>query len=84
MPRQLTVVSESDDMGDLYLTNVDFLTNGVPASIIATLVSGVYGCDRERAHFPERMAWLMARGRRRPAILILMLILHCSSLPGRV
>ena len=26
-------------MGDLYLSNIDFLKNGVPASIIATLVS---------------------------------------------
>jgi hypothetical protein len=25
-------------MGELYLSNVDFLKNGVPASIIATLV----------------------------------------------
>ena len=25
-------------MGQLYLTNIDFLKNGVPASIIATLV----------------------------------------------
>ena len=27
-------------MGQLYLTNVDFLKNGVPASIIATMVRG--------------------------------------------
>lgn len=26
-------------MGQLYLSNVDFLKNGVPASIIATMVS---------------------------------------------
>jgi hypothetical protein len=26
-------------MGQLYLTNVDFLKNGVPASVIAALVS---------------------------------------------
>lgn len=26
-------------MGQLYLTNIDFLKNGVPASIIATIVS---------------------------------------------
>lgn len=25
-------------MGELYLSNVDFLKNGIPASIIATLV----------------------------------------------
>ena len=25
-------------MGQLYLTNIDFLKNGVPASIIATMV----------------------------------------------
>lgn len=28
-------------MGELYLSNVDFLKNGVPASIIATLVGAV-------------------------------------------
>jgi hypothetical protein len=28
-----------DELGELYLSNVDFLKNGVPASIIATLVS---------------------------------------------
>lgn len=26
-------------MGQLYLSNIDFLKNGIPASIIATLVS---------------------------------------------
>lgn len=30
--------TQEDDMGQLYLSNVDFLKNGVPASIIATLV----------------------------------------------
>ena len=29
-------------MGQLYLTNVDFLKNGVPASIIAALVSDLF------------------------------------------
>lgn len=31
--------TQEDELGELYLTNVDFLKNGVPASIIATLVS---------------------------------------------
>lgn len=31
--------TQEDDMGQLYLSNVDFLKNGVPASIIAALVS---------------------------------------------
>ena len=30
--------TQEDDMGQLYLSNIDFLKNGVPASIIATLV----------------------------------------------
>jgi phosphate transporter len=30
---------QEDDLGVLYLSNVDFLKNGVPASIIATVVS---------------------------------------------
>jgi phosphate transporter len=31
--------TQEDEMGQLYLTNVDFLKNGVPASVIAALVS---------------------------------------------
>ncbi|KAH9481898.1 putative transporter C3B8.04c [Psilocybe cubensis] len=31
-----TAATQEDELGDLYLTNVDFLKNGVPASIIAT------------------------------------------------
>lgn len=36
--------TQEDDMGQLYLTNIDFLKNGVPASIIATMVrfSSIY------------------------------------------
>ena len=30
--------TQEDDMGQLYLTNIDFLKNGVPASVIATMV----------------------------------------------
>lgn len=30
--------TQEDDMGQLYLSNVDFLKNGIPASIIATAV----------------------------------------------
>ncbi|OCH89601.1 Sodium/sulfate symporter [Obba rivulosa] len=38
-----TAANQEDDMGQLYLTNVDFLKNGVPASIIATLVVATLG-----------------------------------------
>jgi len=31
--------TQEDELGQLYLTNVDFLKNGVPASIVATFVS---------------------------------------------
>jgi len=30
--------TQENEMGELYLTNIDFLKNGVPSSIIATLV----------------------------------------------
>lgn len=30
--------AQEDDLGQVYLTNVDFLKNGIPASIIAALV----------------------------------------------
>ena len=30
--------TQEDELGQLYLSNIDFLKNGVPASIIATLV----------------------------------------------
>ncbi|KAG8804318.1 low-affinity phosphate transporter [Serendipita sp. 399] len=38
-----TAATQTDDMGELYLTNVDFLKNGVPASIIATVVVATLG-----------------------------------------
>ncbi|KAL4062174.1 SPX domain-containing protein [Scleroderma citrinum] len=38
-----TAATQEDDLGRLYLTNVDFLKNGVPASIIATLVVATVG-----------------------------------------
>jgi len=38
--------AQEDELGRLYLSNVDFLKNGVPASIIATLVRGV-SCNRD-------------------------------------
>ncbi|KAJ7859429.1 hypothetical protein B0H13DRAFT_1640054, partial [Mycena leptocephala] len=34
-----TAATQEDDLGVLYLSNVEFLKNGVPASIIATVVS---------------------------------------------
>jgi hypothetical protein len=46
LPYFLTVpadasATQEDELGELYLTNMDFLINGVPASIIATLVSSI-------------------------------------------
>ncbi|KAI5886234.1 Sodium/sulfate symporter [Schizophyllum commune H4-8] len=38
-----TAATQEDEMGDLYLSNIDFLKNGVPASIIATLVVSTIG-----------------------------------------
>ncbi|KAF9456448.1 SPX domain-containing protein [Collybia nuda] len=38
-----TAATQEDELGELYLTNVDFLKNGVPASIIATLVIATVG-----------------------------------------
>lgn len=38
-----TAATQTDDVGELYLTNVDFLKNGVPASIIATVVVATLG-----------------------------------------
>ncbi|GBE90058.1 Uncharacterized transporter [Sparassis crispa] len=38
-----TAANQEDDMGQLYLTNVDFLKNGVPASIISMLVVATVG-----------------------------------------
>jgi hypothetical protein len=37
-------------MGQLYLTNIDFLKNGVPASVIAALVSLPSFVDTQNAH----------------------------------
>ncbi|KAF9048928.1 SPX domain-containing protein [Panaeolus papilionaceus] len=36
-----TAATQEDELGEPYLTNVDFLKNGVPASIIATVISTV-------------------------------------------
>jgi phosphate transporter len=38
-----TAATQEDELGQLYLSNVDFLKNGVPASIIATLVVATVG-----------------------------------------
>ncbi|KIY66322.1 Sodium/sulfate symporter [Cylindrobasidium torrendii FP15055 ss-10] len=38
-----TAAQQENDLGELYLTNVDFLKNGVPASILATLVVSTLG-----------------------------------------
>ena len=38
--------TQEDELGQLYLSNVDFLKNGVPASIIATFVSDLSGTCR--------------------------------------
>lgn len=44
-----TAATQEDEMGDLYLNNVDFLKNGVPASIIATIVISTVGFVLMRA-----------------------------------
>ncbi|KAF8547919.1 hypothetical protein OG21DRAFT_1599587 [Imleria badia] len=41
-PNQLAVAQE-DDLGQVYLTNINFLKNGIPASIIATLSHQLWG-----------------------------------------
>ncbi|EJD49604.1 Sodium/sulfate symporter [Auricularia subglabra TFB-10046 SS5] len=38
-----TAANQEDEMGQLYLTNVDFLKNGVPASVIAAFVVATVG-----------------------------------------
>ncbi|KAJ7107067.1 SPX domain-containing protein [Mycena epipterygia] len=38
-----TAATQEDELGVLYLSNVDFLKNGVPASVIATLVVATVG-----------------------------------------
>ncbi|PPQ65178.1 hypothetical protein CVT24_011055 [Panaeolus cyanescens] len=38
-----TAATQEDELGEPYLTNVDFLKNGVPASIIATVVISTVG-----------------------------------------
>jgi len=38
-----TAATQENELGELYLTNVDFLKNGVPASMIATLVVATVG-----------------------------------------
>ncbi|KAH7884888.1 SPX domain-containing protein [Phlebopus sp. FC_14] len=38
-----TAATQEDDLGQFYLSNIDFLKNGVPASIIATLVVATVG-----------------------------------------
>jgi len=38
-----TAATQEDELGQPYLSNVDFLKNGVPASIIAALVVATVG-----------------------------------------
>ncbi|KAJ3572882.1 hypothetical protein NP233_g2793 [Leucocoprinus birnbaumii] len=38
-----TAATQEDELGELYLSNIDFLKNGVPASIIATAVVSTVG-----------------------------------------
>lgn len=42
--------TQEDDMGQLYLSNIDFLKNGVPASIIAMLVGLTHSAMSLFAH----------------------------------
>lgn len=36
--------NQENDMGQLYLSNIDFLKNGVPASVISAMVCACLGC----------------------------------------
>jgi len=50
-------------MGQLYLTNVDFLKNGVPASVIAALVCFIRPLFKNHSPYGTiggRIAWLYA------------------------
>jgi len=38
-----TAATQEDELGQLYLSNVDFLKNGIPASIISTVVVATVG-----------------------------------------
>ncbi|KAF8992369.1 SPX domain-containing protein [Cyathus striatus] len=38
-----TAATQENELGELYLSNVDFLKNGVPASIVATIVVSTVG-----------------------------------------
>ncbi|KAG5641625.1 hypothetical protein DXG03_004577 [Asterophora parasitica] len=38
-----TAATQEDELGELYLTNIDFLKNGVPASIVATIIVSTVG-----------------------------------------
>ena len=38
-----TAATQEDELGELYLDNLDFLKNGVPASVLATLVVATVG-----------------------------------------
>ncbi|QRV75068.1 transport protein [Ceratobasidium sp. AG-Ba] len=38
-----TAATQEDEMGKVYLTNMDFLRNGVPASVVATMVVATVG-----------------------------------------
>jgi hypothetical protein len=55
--------TQEDEMGQLYLTNVDFLKNGVPASVIAALVCFIRPLfENHSLHgtIGGRIAWLCA------------------------
>ena len=58
--------TQEDEMGQLYLTNVDFLKNGVPASVIAALVRPFIAIILDMQHtnwialLGGRIAWLCA------------------------
>ncbi|KAG6820158.1 hypothetical protein H0H93_004595 [Arthromyces matolae] len=38
-----TAATQEDELGELYLSNIDFLKNGVPASIVATIIVSTVG-----------------------------------------
>ncbi|KAE9390604.1 SPX-domain-containing protein [Gymnopus androsaceus JB14] len=51
-----TAATQEDDLGELYLSNIDFLKNGIPASIFATLVVATVGYLLMRA-IGRALAW---------------------------
>lgn len=52
--------TQEDELGQLYLSNVDFLKNGVPASIVATFVSTPGGWNPPLDLIALSRSWLLS------------------------